>query len=757
MRPYLAVITDSFREARASRVLWLILIVIIVFLAILAPIGIRDETTTKFTMFDIASRDRFVDLLVDASSRNEDSPVRNIYLALDSKYRKKIDNLNSGGGRPRTWQSVDAVNLLLDADDWYAKELWSSTTRLRELRNLDERESLPEDLRKRRARLRIEAAMPGVFRPSAGNSVRIYYAGFATPDSLVFTKPMFHELLGKFLIPAFVKLVLGVAGVFIAILITSSIIPEMFQTGALQLLLSKPISRSLLFISKFLGGCGFVLINISVFIIGIWLLAGLRLDHWNHRLLLCIPLFVYLFLVYFSVSALAGLIWRNAIVSITITVIFFILCLVIVIADETFDSNVLRPAQISGMTQLKDEIFVKNREGMLSAYLPDGSIRHLIDKQASGRFFLLGPVALRQSNRIVVAPIQRRGFNFLADKNVALQIFSKEENWKPVEGINIPAGTSQLFTNDEDSIIAFGTDGIFLATANQLEASSEKETNNLSGLLSFFLKPSSDFTRVTPNKVVLNSPMYAAIDTGGTKLYVYSRGEVIVVAFNGSKKASVLKRISLDGDASQRAALAQSGNYLVLAREDSGIELYDIETLERLEKLKDISSSTPRFLKGSNAGAPRVSVVFNNGDFGVVDCQSRSWKNIVNTSNRNVNLASWSDDGRLNLVYDKNFIRTIDVETSDVLKAYHPEPNTWRSIHDYLFRPLRTLFPRPVEFINSVHGIVINEDELSDPFATNNLNIDRTQIDKRGPFISCTIFTCVIILVGCIYISRQDF
>ena len=312
--------------------------------------------------------------------------------------------------------------------------------------------------------------------------------------------------------------------------------------------------------------------------------------------------------------------------------IFFILCLIIVIADETFDSNVLRPAQISGITQLDNEIFVKNREGMLFSHSADGSIRHLIDKRASGRFFLLGPIALPKSDRVVVAPIQRRGFNFLADKNVALQIFSAAENWKPVEGINIPSGTSQLFADEEDAIIAFGTDGIYRATSNQLEAHDDNKKDDFGGLLSFLVKPESDFARITPDDLVLNSPMYAAADTDGTKLYVYSRGEVIKVELDGSKKAKILKRVALEGDSSERASLAQSGPFLVLAREDSGIEIYNADTLSLITKIDDISSSTPRFLQGSTVGDSRVTVVFNNGDFGIVDCEAKSWICLLYTS-----------------------------------------------------------------------------------------------------------------------------
>ena len=39
MRPYLAIIKDSFREACATRVLWIVLILILLALLLIAPFG----------------------------------------------------------------------------------------------------------------------------------------------------------------------------------------------------------------------------------------------------------------------------------------------------------------------------------------------------------------------------------------------------------------------------------------------------------------------------------------------------------------------------------------------------------------------------------------------------------------------------------------------------------------------------------------------------------------------------------------------
>ncbi len=44
----------------------------------------------------------------------------------------------------------------------------------------------------------------------------------------------------------------------IGLLVTAGLIPQTFEAGAIDLLLSKPVNRSLTFLTKFVGGCIFV-------------------------------------------------------------------------------------------------------------------------------------------------------------------------------------------------------------------------------------------------------------------------------------------------------------------------------------------------------------------------------------------------------------------------------------------------------------------------------------------------------------------
>ena len=99
----------------------------------------------------------------------------------------------------------------------------------------------------------------------------------------------------------------------------------------------------MLFLAKFVGGCAFIAINAAYFIGGLWLILGVRLGLWNERLLLAIPLYLFLFAIYYGVSSLAGIVWRNAIVSVVMAVVFWLVCFMLGTATGLVEQLSLNP------------------------------------------------------------------------------------------------------------------------------------------------------------------------------------------------------------------------------------------------------------------------------------------------------------------------------------------------------------------------------------------------------------------------------
>ncbi len=76
MRSYFAVIQDSFREALASRVLWVLLVLITLLLLVLAPLGYRQQVTRDLAEGAVRDLPRFIEHLRDESQTRGAFPRR---------------------------------------------------------------------------------------------------------------------------------------------------------------------------------------------------------------------------------------------------------------------------------------------------------------------------------------------------------------------------------------------------------------------------------------------------------------------------------------------------------------------------------------------------------------------------------------------------------------------------------------------------------------------------------------------------------
>jgi ABC-type transport system involved in multi-copper enzyme maturation permease subunit len=124
-------------------------------------------------------------------------------------------------------------------------------------------------------------------------------------------------------------LVLGVGSwvaVLLGVIITSFFIPNMLQKGTIDLLLVKPIGRSLLLLFKFVGGLTFIFLANAFAILGVWLVLGMRSGIWANWMLLLIPLLTFFFAILYSISTLVAVLTRSIVAAILVTIgVWFIL------------------------------------------------------------------------------------------------------------------------------------------------------------------------------------------------------------------------------------------------------------------------------------------------------------------------------------------------------------------------------------------------------------------------------------------------
>ena len=87
----------------------------------------------------------------------------------------------------------------------------------------------------------------------------------------------------------------------------------MLEKGNIDLLLSKPISRTQLLLGKYLGGTLVVFINIAFLILGAWVIISLKFSYWNFNFPLVILVITFTFAVLYSVVVLFGILFKSSV------------------------------------------------------------------------------------------------------------------------------------------------------------------------------------------------------------------------------------------------------------------------------------------------------------------------------------------------------------------------------------------------------------------------------------------------------------
>ncbi len=130
---------------------------------------------------------------------------------------------------------------------------------------------------------------------------------------------------------------LGWIGVILMIIATAGMFPEFVERGAVEIVLSKPLSRPRLFLYKYFSGMVFVFVQASLFVGLTFLVMGVRWHVWVPGYLLSIPLLVLLFSYVYCVSVLVGVRTRSSVAAILLSIGAWVLYVCPVTAVQTFD------------------------------------------------------------------------------------------------------------------------------------------------------------------------------------------------------------------------------------------------------------------------------------------------------------------------------------------------------------------------------------------------------------------------------------
>ncbi len=109
---------------------------------------------------------------------------------------------------------------------------------------------------------------------------------------------------------------------FVALLLsvfaTASILPNMMEKGSIDLLLSKPVRRGTILLGSTIGAALIVAANVSYFVVGMWVISGLRTGFWNWGFLAIILPITFGFVVLYAPMMAMSIASRSSALSIIV-------------------------------------------------------------------------------------------------------------------------------------------------------------------------------------------------------------------------------------------------------------------------------------------------------------------------------------------------------------------------------------------------------------------------------------------------------
>ncbi|MEX2187695.1 MAG: ABC transporter permease [Pirellulales bacterium] len=803
MRAYATIVKDSFHEALASKTMWVLLALATLFLAALAPVGIAERGPKRFEWGDFRDRDGLTREINRQAAEDTPSPGKRIVEveshgdppAADGD--KGNDDNKSGssdaksiatvpatvpatapaaasektsGPFPRSGDVRSALNEAVHSRELYDQRAWADYELGDEARGLIERgvDSLDDEEVERLNRLLIEAAL-GRFLNVAETRSYLGYAGWYMDESLGAGKAY---LLARTL-SLFTDYVLGGIGIMVALIVTSTFVPRTFETGAVDLLLSKPVSRSLVFLAKVTGGCAFVAVISAYVIGGLYLIAGLRLDYWNHQFLLCIPLLLFLFAIFYSVSALAGVLWRNAIVSVVVALVFWAACFAIGLTKEIFDAQVMMPRQVTRLVASDDQLF-----GSFAGSFGMGqSAFRRWDADAGAwidTFVPAGNAELRSmpwENRFDAGPVvEPRTGRLFAVGNLTeiesskttgpwLLSCSADGGWQQRVLGRLPSVVRHLLVRADGKMLGLASSGIVeIPTDAKPLADAKLNGEKLNG-------EKLDNTEANVALAVEETqvadwamPSAAAAHDATTDIAVYDPGRLRVLRLVDGKRYEVRVQYDVAPQAAcDGEGLAFVADRLVLGLFDGRILVFAVRD-EKLELLAEHPQVDNTAIKQIVLAPDGKSFAARRDDQRVFwyDCAAggdAEGEPLAASAQGDVTAIAMTGDGELAAAYAYNHVVRFDAERR-IASKLAPQYSGVESVYWYGIVPVYTIFPKPGELGNLTKYLLYGKETVRSGDGPGAIE---QKLDIYTPIWSNVAFLSVVLAIGCWYVSRRDF
>ncbi|MFO1063766.1 MAG: hypothetical protein U0892_07865 [Pirellulales bacterium] len=144
MKPYLAILVDSFWEAVGSKVLWALLLCWTLLLAGLAPFGYITERSYSLSSLDISKPGPFAQKLIRALKKEGPQSQQAVASRLSAEFKEKLQAAGKTTKEAdrleiRSRDIARELNALLSVKDLYSQEAFPTAANREQLKPIVER------------------------------------------------------------------------------------------------------------------------------------------------------------------------------------------------------------------------------------------------------------------------------------------------------------------------------------------------------------------------------------------------------------------------------------------------------------------------------------------------------------------------------------------------------------------------------------------------------------------------------------------
>lgn len=834
MKPYLAIMIDSVWEAVTNKILWGLIVCWSLLLGGLAPFGYVTEVGYRLTRGDIMYTPGLAQKLAKGLTPQGSERQKAISSRLGESLKKQLTEANNTNDskqrndlfqtfRSREGEVVKELNKLLDDRDLFQADVFDTVASIETLKPIIAKE------KSKRSKLEVEQLNRYVLSRTysaeltapRNEQIWIGYAGIKIGNQLPLERSQINIFVETVALQLIIRLGLSFVVVFVGLIITSSMIPETFRSGSLHLLLSKPVSRPLIYLTKFFGGTLFVLINIAYLLIGLYLLVGWRLGIWNVGLIWCIPLLLFVFTIFYSVSALVGLIWNNPILCVVVCIVFWIFCLTIGVLESGMRMPAVWLPQIVRFAKVNDELLAVTQSSEVKVWNEKFQVwQPAAEMNSRGPGRVLGPLVNPDRTRLIMRSDSSDGMGGMETRYRNFVMVDLDRNkaaaTQPAADVKADAAASPPTTFDNSS--------------DATKQSAEKEPPAKKAEPSDDTQPENvDEARRKPRWNNENGPeppmlMIDLINLGG-KTIVATRNGFFEFDWNAQELSDATKNApSIFGDLSGWLNRMQPQTFRDLTPDNyvfgesvrvtstpdgKSLILYNSDTVQSL-KLDDSgklvvehslkigeSTDASALIAASNsfvvigreekpllildrqlskivAELPRlnrvdprqIQVIGTSERFSIVDHSDRL--SVLDPSEKQLRLAScphqgaitgitWMNDDEAWVAIRPNRAMLWNMKTGAVDKTLTPAPSKLDLFYNWIARPLYMVSPKPSS-LNGVLQKLLQRDRAGQTQLFNNdIAAFRIEIEVWQPIFSNLIFVTVLLGIGCIYVWRREF